>query len=83
MRSLLSFYNQFEFFLFTVMLARSFRRLCLLLIGALTIWSLWMTPAWAGLNDDNYDGNIFALYAGNGSIVPPRFSLAQSLEQVG
>ena len=40
-----------------------------------------MTPAWAGLNDDNYDGNIFALYAGNGSIVPPRFSLAQSLEQ--
>lgn len=36
--------------------------------------------AWAGLNDDNYDGNIFALYAGNGSLVPPNVSLAQSLK---
>ena len=42
---------------------------------------LWSAPAWAGLHDDNYDGNIFALYAGNGSIVPPRFTLAQSLKQ--
>jgi hypothetical protein len=33
----------------------------------------------AGLTDDNYDGNIFALYAGNGSLVPPNVSLAQSL----
>ncbi len=38
-------------------------------------------PAWADLNDDNYDGNVFALYAGNGSIVPPRFTLPQSLKQ--
>jgi hypothetical protein len=30
-----------------------------------------ISPAYAGLNDDHYDGNIFALYAGNGSIVPP------------
>ncbi|MEM9002032.1 MAG: thylakoid membrane photosystem I accumulation factor [Cyanobacteria bacterium P01_F01_bin.86] len=37
--------------------------------------------AWAGLNDDRYDGNIFALYAGNGSLVPPRVNLAQSLRQ--
>ncbi|ESA37628.1 membrane protein [Leptolyngbya sp. Heron Island J] len=37
--------------------------------------------AWASLNDDRYDGNIFALYAGNGAIVPPRVNLAQSLEQ--
>lgn len=37
--------------------------------------------ALAELNDDNYDGNIYALYAGNGSIVPPRFSLAQSFKQ--
>lgn len=47
--------------------------------------SLWVSigtvPAWADLNDDNYDGNIFALYAGNGSIVPPRFTLPQSLKQ--
>ena len=38
-------------------------------------------PVQAMLNDDNYDGNIFALYGGNGSIVPPRISLAQSLEK--
>ncbi|MDV3352361.1 thioredoxin family protein [Leptolyngbyaceae cyanobacterium CCMR0082] len=37
--------------------------------------------AWASLTDDRYDGNIFALYAGNGAIVPPRVNLAQSLKQ--
>lgn len=37
--------------------------------------------AWAGLDDDRYDGNIFALYAGNGAIVPPRVNLAESLKQ--
>lgn len=37
--------------------------------------------ALASLTDDRYDGNIFALYAGNGAIVPPRVSLAQSLKQ--
>lgn len=39
------------------------------------------TNAWAGLDDDRYDGNIFALYAGNGSLVPPRVTLKQSLAQ--
>ena len=38
-------------------------------------------PVQAMLNDDSFDGNIFALYGGNGSIVPPRISLAQSLEK--
>lgn len=37
-------------------------------------------PALAGVDDDNYDGNIFALYAGNGSLVPPRINLAQSFK---
>ncbi|MEL6161733.1 MAG: thylakoid membrane photosystem I accumulation factor [Cyanobacteria bacterium J06623_5] len=63
------------------MLVSVFRKLFLTLLGALLILALWSTPAWAGLNDDSYDGNIFALYAGNGSIVPPKFSLAQSLQQ--
>lgn len=40
------------------------------------------TPiAIAGINDDNFDGNIYALYGGNGSLVPPRVSLAQSLDR--
>jgi hypothetical protein len=38
-------------------------------------------PAAASLTDDRYDGNIFALYAGNGSLVPPASSLAQALQQ--
>lgn len=46
---------------------------CLLLAGT--------PPAWAGLNDDIFEGNIYALYGGNGSLVPPRVSLTQSLER--
>ncbi len=38
-------------------------------------------PVQARLTDDTYDGNIFALYGGNGSIVPPRINLAESLEK--
>ncbi len=38
-------------------------------------------PVQAKLTDDSYDGNIFALYGGNGSIVPPKISLAQSLKK--
>ena len=36
-------------------------------------------PAWAALTTNSYDGNIYALYAGNGSLVPPRSSLQQAL----
>ena len=36
--------------------------------------------ALASLNDDRFDGNIFALYAGNGSIVPARVTLKDSLK---
>jgi thiol-disulfide isomerase/thioredoxin len=46
---------------------------CLLLLG---------TPsALAGLNDDKFDGNVFVLYGGNGSLVPPRVTLAESLKR--
>ncbi|BAY96941.1 hypothetical protein NIES37_08780 [Tolypothrix tenuis PCC 7101] len=38
-------------------------------------------PAFAGIKDDNFDGNIFVVYAGNGSLVPPRQTLAQTLEE--
>jgi hypothetical protein len=46
---------------------------CLLLLN--------IQPAFAGIKDDKYDGNIFVVYAGNGSLVPPRETLAQSLEE--
>ena len=54
-----------------------FLGLVVFLIG----WMNFPGVAWAGLDDDRYDGNIFALYAGNGSIVPPRVTLSQSLQQ--
>jgi len=43
------------------------------------VWGLLSGSSWAGLQDDRYDGNIFALYGGNGSLVPPKVSLSQSL----
>ena len=41
---------------------------------------LLVNPALAGIDDDKYDGNVFVLYAGNGSLVPARISLADSLK---
>ena len=39
------------------------------------------TPAGASVDDDRLDGNIFVVYAGNGSLVPSKISLAQSLKE--
>ncbi|MEH1863719.1 MAG: thylakoid membrane photosystem I accumulation factor [Nostoc sp.] len=52
---------------------------CLLLLVSLFIIST--QPAYAGLDNDLYDGNIFVVYAGNGSLVPPRQTLAQTLAE--
>jgi hypothetical protein len=52
-----------------------------MLMALLMAWGLALAaePAQAALNTNSYDGNIYALYAGNGSLVPPRNSLAQTL----
>ncbi|MDF5711863.1 MAG: thylakoid membrane photosystem I accumulation factor [Nostoc sp. S4] len=52
---------------------------CVLVVVCLFIIS--MQSAYAGLNDDRYDGNIFVVYAGNGSLVPSRLTLAQALAE--
>ncbi|MEH2070419.1 MAG: thylakoid membrane photosystem I accumulation factor [Nostoc sp.] len=52
---------------------------CVLVVVCLLIISI--QPAYAGLNDDRYDGNIFVVYAGNGSLVPSRLTLAQALAE--
>lgn len=39
---------------------------------------LTVLPVHAARDTDSYDGNIYALYAGNGSLVPPAISLAES-----
>jgi thiol-disulfide isomerase/thioredoxin len=54
-----------------------------LMLVALASFSLMLgTPsALASLEDDRYDGNVFVLYAGNGSLVPPPVTLAQALKE--
>ena len=37
-------------------------------------------PANASRDSNSYDGNIFPIYAGNGSIVPPQTTLEESLK---
>jgi thiol-disulfide isomerase/thioredoxin len=55
--------------LLTVAIALSF----IMLIGT--------PPAFATLTDDRFDGTIFALYAGNGSLVPPKVKLTDSFQR--
>lgn len=51
-------------------------------LATIISWLLWGTsPALANLDDDRLDGNIYVVYAGNGSLVPPRLSLAESLKR--
>jgi thiol-disulfide isomerase/thioredoxin len=57
------------------------RRMSLVGLALAVLWMSSTTVARAGLNDDHYDGNIFPLYAGNGSLVPPKVSLAEALRR--
>jgi hypothetical protein len=52
---------------------------CLLIIIA--NFSLNISPALANIDDDRYEGNIYILYGGNGSLVPPRMNLPTSLKR--
>lgn len=66
-------------------LQNTFRRvICCTVMVLLTVgtwlWCLGTPIALAGINDDKFDGNIFALYGGNGSLVPAKVGLADSLK---
>ena len=37
---------------------------------------IWSPAALAGIDDDRYDGNVYVVYAGNGSLVPPPLAFA-------
>lgn len=56
-------------------------RLCLGLLLCVGLWAMQPAIATAKLTDDHYDGNIFVLYAGNGSLVPTNETLAQALSR--
>lgn len=53
--------------------------LALMLVLGGVFWQ--PSAAIAGLNDDRYDGDIFALYASNGSLVPPKYTLEEALKR--
>jgi hypothetical protein len=61
---------------------RNLSKVVLSLVLVVTCGLIWLTPpAHAGLKDDHYDGSIFPLYAGNGSLVPPKVTLAASFKR--
>ena len=62
-------------------LSKFWNRLTVCLIVSIVSFSLLTLPASATINDDRYDGNIFVLFGGNGSLVPPRMNLPTSLER--
>ena len=65
----------------SIMSVLRWRSLVLFLVLVVGWFFLWGAPtALAGLEDDRFDGNIFALYAGNGSLVPPKINLSNSLK---
>ena len=66
---------------FVQLLSKSWTRLTVCLIVSIVSFSLLTLPASATINDDRYDGNIFVLFGGNGSLVPPRMNLPTSLER--
>ena len=58
-----------------------FAKLTLGLLVLIASFSFWISPVSASINDDRYDGNIYILYGGNGSLVPPRMDLPTSLKR--
>ncbi|ELS03614.1 hypothetical protein Xen7305DRAFT_00033380 [Xenococcus sp. PCC 7305] len=60
-----------------------FTRPRLLIISLCLISLSWICApaALAGINDDRYDGNVYVVYAGNGSLVPPPLDLAASRDR--
>lgn len=60
---------------------KPFFNLCLLIVLCFTITLGFPNAATAGMDDDHYDGNIFVVYAGNGSLVPSKLTLAESLKR--
>ena len=46
----------------------------------LIIFSLSVNPVYSARDTNSYDGNIYPIYAGNGSLVPPQSTLTESLK---
>ena len=66
---------------FVQLLSKFRTRLAICLIAIVVSFSLFAIPASATINDDRYEGNVYVLFGGNGSLVPPRMDLPTSLER--
>jgi len=51
-----------------------------LFISIFILFIINIYPVYSARETNSYDGNIFPIYAGNGSLVPPQSSLAESLK---
>lgn len=60
---------------------QSLVKFSLVIICTLTVLFINPSSVNADIDNDRYDGNIFVVYAGNGSLVPPRLTLTQSLQR--
>ncbi|MEN9766300.1 MAG: hypothetical protein RLZZ32_260 [Cyanobacteriota bacterium] len=60
-------------------LARLLKPLAALALSLVLALGVLPAAAQAARDTNSYDGNIYALYAGNGSLVPPRSTLAQAM----
>ena len=49
------------------------------LIGLIFLVFISVQPAYAARDTNSFDGNIFPIYAGNGSMVPPASSISKSI----
>ncbi|MGK7898524.1 MAG: thylakoid membrane photosystem I accumulation factor [Xenococcus sp. (in: cyanobacteria)] len=60
-----------------------FTRSNLLIISLclISLSGLFSPAAFAGINDDRYDGNIYVVYAGNGSLIPPPLDFTASRDR--
>ena len=56
-------------------------RTLIIFLCCLGIWLSYTPMSHADINNDRYDGNMFVVYAGNGSLVPPKLTLQQSLDR--
>ena len=46
----------------------------------LILFLIFVNPVYSARDTDSYDGNIYPIYAGNGSLVPPQSTLSESLK---
>lgn len=67
--------------MFIKVLWQNLFKFSLVFLCCLTMIFSQPSSAIADIDNDRYDGNMFVVYAGNGSLVPPKLTLKQSLER--